>query len=310
MSDINEWESEWDNWDIKTDLSPSNIATIQHFKKAKTLVLPSGGIKGTYILGAIQYLYDECGIKHIKSFYGTSIGAIISGLLIIGYTPLEILVYICVHKIINYLLASFDITKIFRDKSILDSKVFITLLTEMIVSKVGSMPTLGDLLTNYGKRLCICTISRENSSEPLYISSLSHPTITLIQALHMSSSIPFVFGYAEYDNVHYFDGGLLDQFPISYASLNDDKVFGIDIKRSNTKKDVILDDIIDMISLPMNRISFLLKKELKNDTVYIEIESQEELTSKNNLETIKMFTNGFRQCKQLLFCKKEKIKKL
>ena len=313
MSDINQWESEWDNWDIKTEISPPppiNTATLQHFKKAKTLVLPSGGIKGTYILGAIQYLYGECGINHIKSFYGTSIGAIISGLLIIGYTPLEILVYICVHKIVNYLLSSFDITKIFTDKSILGSKIFISLLTEMITSKAGNMPTMGELITKYGKKLCVCTISRENSSQPLYISSDSHPTITLLQALHMSASIPFVFGYAEYDNIHYFDGGVLDQFPILYASLNDIKVFGIDIKRNNNKKEVILDDMMDMMTVPMNHISFLLKKELTPDTVYIEIETKDELTSKNNLETIKMFTNGFRECKQILFCKKEKIKKL
>ena len=107
----------WDNGIIPENeiieyLQPS----IEDFSKATCLVLPSGGVKGVYLIGAIEYLYENCGINHIESYYGTSVGSIISGLLIIGFTPLEILVYICVHKIIDTLLASFSLSKILIEK--------------------------------------------------------------------------------------------------------------------------------------------------------------------------------------------------
>lgn len=290
----------WDAWDISDEeIKESLKPTIKDVKRATALVLPSGGVKGTYILGVLQYLYEECNqLQHIKSYYGTSIGSIISGLLIIGYTPLEILVYICIKKIVMYLLASFEITKIFTEKSFLDSKVFTALLTEMIHQKIGYIPTMGELITNFGKKLCICTISRDNPMNPLYVSSESHPSLSMVHALHMSSSIPFVFGYARYNDVDYFDGGVIDQFPILYASKIEDHVFGIDLNRTSKRSNTILIDIFDMISLPMNYISHLLKKEVTQP--YIEIESENEYTTKNNLSLIHMFISGYRQGKTLL----------
>jgi predicted acylesterase/phospholipase RssA len=308
---LNDWDAEWDSWEMKED-DPHISPGLHDLKKATSLVLPSGGVKGVYILGALHYLYDECGgIKHITSFYGTSIGAIISGLLIIGYTPMEILIYICINKIVVYLLASFDITKIFTEKRFLDSTVFTRLLTEMIHSKAGCIPTLGDLFTKYGKKLCICTISRNDPMTPLYISSDSHPTIELVQALHMSASIPFVFGYAKYDEIDYFDGGVLDQFPVLYASQTGEHVFGIDIKRTFHKNESILNDLLDVISLPMNYISFLLKKNIPDNAIYIEIDTENEYTTKSNVELLKMFISGFQQCKCILILpKKAKIKQI
>jgi len=294
------WEFDWPpEWNIQ-EISEPKIATIHDFKNANALVLPSGGVKGVYILGALHYLTEEVGMDHIKTYYGTSIGAIISGLLIIGYTPMETLIYICIHKIVMYLLASFDITKIFTEKSFLDSKVFIELLETMIKEKIGSVPTLGELHSLFNKKLCVCTISRENPTIPLYISSDSHPSITLVQALHMSSSIPFIFGYASYDDIDYFDGGVLDQFPILYASSVEENLFGIDIFRQNKKNDTIINDVLDMISLPINYISYLLKKQVPFHVAYIEIHTNNEYTTKGNVQLIKMFTDGYKECKKLL----------
>ncbi len=305
---VNDWDAEWDSWGMSDD-DPYVSPGLNDLKNATSLVLPSGGVKGVYILGALHYLYDECGgINHITSFYGTSIGAIISGLLIIGYTPMEILIYICINKIVVYLLASFDITKIFTEKRFLDSTVFTQLLTDMIQSKAGCIPTLGELFTKYGKKLCICTISREDPLNPLYISSDSHPTVALVQALHMSASIPFVFGYARYNDIDYFDGGVLDQFPVLYASSTGEKVFGIDIKRTYQKSDSILNDMLDVISLPMNYISALLKKDISPNAIYIEINTENEYTTKSNVALLKMFISGFQQCKSILILPKKAVK--
>ena len=297
----------WDNGiipenEIMEYLQPS----LDDFSKATCLVLPSGGVKGVYLLGAIEYLYENCGINHIESYYGTSIGSIISGLLIIGFTPLEILVYICVHKIVDTLLSSFSLSKILIEKkSVLDSSVFICVLSEMIKTKIGYIPTLGQLYSLFGKRLCIVTISRDNPTTPLYISSHSHPELSMVHALHMSSSIPFVFGYATYENIEYFDGGVLDQFPILYASKKEESIFGIDILCAFDKSEELWVDIINVISLPIHFINETLKKQLTHGT-YIEIQSEGELVTKNTKDIITMFESGYRQCKNKLLKKKIK----
>ena len=55
-----------------------------------TLILSSGGVKGLYMLGALYY-FSEKKSTSFKKYIGTSVGAIISYLLAIGYSPFEIL---------------------------------------------------------------------------------------------------------------------------------------------------------------------------------------------------------------------------
>ena len=297
----------WD-YDIPEEKVKKDLKTNFHdFMNATSFVLPSGGVKGIYIIGAIQYLYEEFGIKHINSYYGTSIGAIISALLIIGYTPLEILVYICIKKIVASLLSSFNWTNILTKKKFLEPIVFIELLKNMINHKLGYIPTMGELMNKFGKKLCIVTISREDPSVPLYISSETHPHLSLVQALHMTSSIPFVFGYALYNEIEYFDGALLDEFPILYASKQDSQVFGIDLYRVYKKSDVVFMDMINMINIPMNGITKLLKNQLTSGS-FIEIKTEDEYVTKNNVHLMEMFISGYRQCKELLPKEFEKLK--
>ena len=54
------------------------------------LVISGGGMNGLIILGAIKYLEELDILKHIEIFAGTSIGLIISVLLIIGYKSVDI----------------------------------------------------------------------------------------------------------------------------------------------------------------------------------------------------------------------------
>ena len=51
----------------------------------KNLVISGGGINGLGLLGIIRYLSENNLIKNISHYIGTSAGAILSFLLIIGY---------------------------------------------------------------------------------------------------------------------------------------------------------------------------------------------------------------------------------
>jgi len=58
----------------------------------KTVVLSGGGTKGLLILGALQYYYEKSyyNMDEVVTYCGTSIGSVISLLLICGYPPLDI----------------------------------------------------------------------------------------------------------------------------------------------------------------------------------------------------------------------------
>ena len=146
-------DTDWGEWDELPDVREDLKPKINDYKNATCLVLPSGGIKGVYLLGALHYLYETCGMDHIQSYYGTSIGSIISGLLIIGFTPMEILIVICVKKIVSCLIDAFNIGYMLTDKKLIDTNVFISLLTSIIQERIGYIPTLGELYSNFKKKL-------------------------------------------------------------------------------------------------------------------------------------------------------------
>ena len=72
------------------------------------IVLSGGGIKGFGILGGIQYLLDNNLLSDVKYYSGTSIGSIICYFLAIGYTPIEMIIYIISNKVFDIPDANID----------------------------------------------------------------------------------------------------------------------------------------------------------------------------------------------------------
>ena len=91
---------EIDNKKIDIDNEKIDIDDI-NIQNFDTLVLSGGSSKGILILGALQYAYDNFLLNDIDIYVGTSSGAIIGYLLAIGYTPLEIIVYICANQLMG-----------------------------------------------------------------------------------------------------------------------------------------------------------------------------------------------------------------
>ena len=87
--------------EVKNTVIIDDEKTSMSFISYDTLVLSGGSTKGIIILGSLQYLYDNFYLSKIKNYIGTSSGAIICFLLAIGYTPIEIIVYICTHQLLE-----------------------------------------------------------------------------------------------------------------------------------------------------------------------------------------------------------------
>lgn len=264
-----------------------------------TLVLSGNSSRSIVTLGAIQYAYDNYLLKHIKYYIGTSSGAIICYLLIIGYTPIEIIVYICTHQLMEKM-QHFNIVAMIQGRGASSFNNLQEQLEKMTIDKLGYLPTLEDLKTNYDKTLmCITHNLTKNTTE--YLSYKTHPRIPCITALHMSANLPLIFEKYKYGNDMYVDGGISNNFGINIADKMGNKILGLLLDNTN---EVNIDDmntiefIYNLMFIPIQQSIKHKISKISNNCKIIYLTCNEQvffhfnINSKNKLE---MFSSGYKQ---------------
>lgn len=192
-----------------------------------TIVLSGASTKGFIILGALQYLQDKELINNFNNIIGTSSGAIISYLLCIGYTPVEIVVYICTHNLLEKM-QTFNMVDLVQGNGATSFHPIQEGIEKMTIAKIGYLPTLKDIKENFGKNLIIVTHNiTEDKSE--YLSHKNFPELPCLVALRMSANIPLVFDHYRYGHSFYIDGGISDNFAIQLGDKIGEKVIGINL---------------------------------------------------------------------------------
>lgn len=183
----------------------------------KTLVLSGNSTEGIASLGALQYLFDTDRLSKIKNYVGTSSGSIINSLLCVGYTPLEILEYICVTNAYKTV-GNINIAKfIIEGEGLLEFEKIKSVLGKMFVAKVGCIPTLGEIFKRFGKNF-VCVTVNYTTQKRIYLSNEDNPDILITDAIHMSSCFPIIFKPFDYNSEIYVDGGVGDNFPVKFST--------------------------------------------------------------------------------------------
>ena len=191
-----------------------------------TLVLSGGAINGIIMLGALQHYKDKDLLQNIKTYVGTSVGSIICYLLIIGYTPVEIIVYLCTNNQVFQKLKYFDINSACRGDGATTFLHITEYLERMTTEKIGKLITMKDIKSLFGVNF-ICSTFNFTKSTTEYISPDTHPDIPCLAALRMSSNLPLVFETYKYGNSFYVDGGICDNFPLKIGEENGERVLGL-----------------------------------------------------------------------------------
>lgn len=276
-----------------------------------TLVISGASAKGIIFLGGLQYLYDNYILNHIKTYIGTSIGSIICYLLVIGYTPIEIMVYISTHQLFEKMQA-FDILGMVKGKGAFSFSLIQEELEKMSIEKIGYLPTLKSLKERYNKNFISVTYNlSENKTE--YLSHENYPDLPCISAIRMSSNLPFVFENYKYGNSFYIDGGISNNFPIDIAQKYGNKILGLGLthnkelenKENNMPPNNILEYFYKLIFVPVSQYIELREQQIDIEkTKIIKLNYNGDLkvfnfniSSKNRLE---MFSNGYQQIKDIM----------
>ena len=202
----------------------SNITKYKS-KNKKNLVLCGGGIKGICHIGCLRALEELGVLKNIETIAGTSIGAFIGSLIILGWKSNEIYNFLLKFKFDKMIKINlFNLTS----KLGLDDGANIEYVIKRMIKfkKYNENITLEELY-KLTKIKLIITGSNLNKCEAEYFSYENNPKMPLYLAIRISMSVPYYLQPIKYNNITYVDGGCLDNFPIDLFENNLEETIGI-----------------------------------------------------------------------------------
>lgn len=205
------------------------------------LVISGGGPKGISFVGVLTLLEEitTFSIKNIKILSGSSIGGVICTAICLGYNLEEMKKWflstdfssLCpalydenyTSKILPLLYKYFSLSNGVEIRNILE-KTF-------LYKSVSTEITFKELYEKTNK-LLILSGSNLNSRKAEYFSYEKTPDMKVFDALLITTRIPYVFPYIQYNKNLYVDGHLFDPFPIrgckkDVIHKNNGKILGI-----------------------------------------------------------------------------------
>lgn len=270
-----------------------------------TLVLGGGAVKSFIIFGALQYAIDNYFLSNINTYIGTSGGAMISFLLIIGYTPIEVMVFICTNNVIEKL-QSFNMFAMMNGLGAISFLSIYEELEKLTIEKIGYIPTFTDIKEKFNKDFICCTYNiTENKIE--YLSYETTPTLPCLIAIRMSSNLPLIFENFKYGNSYYIDGGVANNFAIDIALEKGNKILGIHNKMQGASitKDTefnMLNYMFNILFIPIGEMYKMKIANLPEDKVdIVQLEEKDIHVFNFNISTndkLNMFSKGYQQMKE------------
>lgn len=196
-------------------------------KRKNILVISGGGLKGFSALGALSRLKELEIIESPDIYCGTSAGACISLLLLIGYSPIDI--YEILSELDMSKMVVSNIDNILDEVNIgLNLCEPITYVVGHLIKKKGySVKTTFLELYNKTKKHLIITGVCLNDSSLHYFSHEKTPDMNILKAITISISIPIIFKPCIYNNKLWVDGGVMNNYPIELFSDKLNDVIGI-----------------------------------------------------------------------------------
>ena len=275
------------------------------------LCISGGGSKGFSALGALQCLIDHqrLDLSEIKFMSGTSIGSAICFFLSIGYKPVELMIELCTNNWTEgFVWRSWD--DMIASESIYDTEGMMTRWEEMAFTQMTTLPTMRSHYEATGIELVIC-VYNYTKRQVEYIRHDTHPEVPCLQALKMSSSLPFLFAPTLWNEQEYIDGAFADDFPIEHVPFRTHRTLGIyldDLASSSPHTHRIfrwVQKVFSLMSIPMMALhqrrleilkdhpNVILLTLLIADTPIYQLDLRKD-------QQLDLFSNGYHQAKVAL----------
>ena len=184
----------------------------------KHLVISGGGPLGLRYFGSLQKLEKEkfWQFENIESIYGTSIGAVIGAFICLRYDWDTLNKYIIERPWHDaFKINAKQLFDSYYNKGLFDKKLAEIMFKPLLEAKDLSLNiTLKEFFEFSNIDLHIFTFEL-NKFTTIELSQTTHPDLSLLQALTMSSALPGLFMPIIMDNCCYIDGGVMCNCPIN-----------------------------------------------------------------------------------------------
>ena len=252
-------------------------------KDIDTLVIGGGSIKTIASLGALSVLHEKGILENINKYAGSSAGAVIITLLVLGYTHNEIneLIFSKIGSYVTEPFYKIPINMIYN-YGIYTGNNMVTFLEGFFEKKGFKKNITFKELYEIIPKVLVITGTSLTSCDTLFFNYQTTPNMSVIKALRISISIPLYFTSVKYlhkGKYHQMcDGALLYNFPLYYFN---------HIKKDNQQEDItnINKSVIKLSKVNEN---IKLAKVSENENEYILYDSFNELY-KNKIQTSKRF---------------------
>lgn len=279
----------------------------QEQEQYDTLVISGGSTKGLIFMGALHYAKHVNMLNNIKFFIGTSVGAIISYFLAIGYSPMDLLLSILETNVLANM-NNFNFVGVADNTGVIPFDIIAKELDRITLKKIGKYLTLSSLRRETGNTL-VCVTYNASTDTTEYLHPDTHPDLPCLTALRMSANMPFIFEKFQYERQWYFDGGISDNFPLRKAEQYGNKVLGVCLN-PDENKDNVSDKCPSGLSLgyklmwvPVNEIIKTQIKQARENTELLMVKSTGQMfydLKIHDFEALEMFMSGVKQVKEQL----------
>ena len=189
-----------------------------------TLVIGGGGIRGFAMMGILHEM-DKCvDLRKMKNIIGTSVGSIL-GYLICFMKPDEIFDKTKNMDILSE--SNIDVTKMFSEYGIIKFEILETFLMNMTKQYFEKESiTFKELNKKTGKDLRITGTNISKKQGEIF-SKKTTPDMNIIDAIKISTCIPYLFTKMVYNGDYYVDGSLTNGYPWKEFKVSNKRKIGI-----------------------------------------------------------------------------------
>jgi predicted acylesterase/phospholipase RssA len=191
---------------------------MKSFMTIKHLVVSGGGPLGFRYLGALQELEEKeyWQMENIESIYGTSIGSVIGAFLCLKFDWETLTKYIVERPWKDaFKIHVKQILDSYYNKGLFDVRIMETIFKPLLQAKDLELTITLQEFYEFSKIDLHIFVFELNNFETVEFSHATHPNVSLLKLLTMSSALPGVFMPIVEDNKCYIDGGVMCNFPIN-----------------------------------------------------------------------------------------------
>jgi predicted acylesterase/phospholipase RssA len=184
-----------------------------------TLCISSGGVNGFSYLGALSHLISVkyIDLDKIKTYVGSSIGALFSALIVLGYS-IDELIEFTLNFNFTVLESDINYDNIFINHGICNNDKIKLMIEHFIKKKNYDINITFIELYNQTNKKLIITGTNITDAKIEYFDYINTPTMSILDAVQISSCLPIIFSPIYYNNKYYVDGGVASNMPINICN--------------------------------------------------------------------------------------------